>query len=70
MLDCGGQGSFINDKWSQTYHLPHLPKRHPVTLVLANGESAPNTVPRYNPLLVHTAGSTEFLGLDVMNPCS
>jgi len=65
MLDCGGQGSFIDDKLSQTYHLPCLPKRRPVTILLANGESAPDIITHYNLLLVHTGGSTKFLGLDI-----
>ena len=66
MVDCGGQGSFINDKLSQSYQLPRLPKQHPVSLVLADGSpSRAGHITHYNSLVLRTAGSEESLGLDI-----
>ena len=66
MVDCGGQGSFINDNLSQSYQLPRLPKQHPVSLVLADGApSRAGHITHYNPLVLRTAGNEELLGLDI-----
>lgn len=66
LVDCGGQGSFINDKLSQRYQLPSLPKLHPVSLILADGsQSTAGHVTHFNPLLLHTAGNDEPISLDV-----
>ena len=66
MVDCGGQGSFINDTLSQNYQLPRLPKQHPVSLVLADGSpSKAGHITHYNPLVLRTAGNEELLGLDI-----
>ena len=66
MVDCGGQGSFINDKLSQSYQLPRLLKQQPVSLVLADGSpSQAGHITHYNPLVLRTAGNEESLGLDI-----
>ena len=66
MVDCGGQGSFINDNLSQSYQLPCLLKQQPVSLVLADGSpSQAGHITHYNPLVLRTAGNEELLGLDV-----
>jgi hypothetical protein len=66
MVDCGGQGSFINDKLSQNYQLPRLPKQQPVSLVLADRfPSQAGHITHYNPLVLRTAGHEESLGLDI-----
>ena len=66
LIDCGGQGSFINNKLSHRYHLPQCPKTHPVSLVLADGsQSQAGRITHYNPLILRTAGHEEPLGLDV-----
>src|SRR5277367_3312579 len=66
MIDCGGQGSFINNDFSQQYQLPCRPKSFPVSLILADG-SQPQAGPltQYNPVLLRTAGNEELLGLDI-----
>jgi hypothetical protein len=66
MVDCGGQGSFINDKLSQSCQLPRLPKQPPVSLVLADGSlSQAGYITHYNPIVLRTAGNEELLGLDI-----
>jgi len=66
MLDCGGQGSFINDKLSQNYQLPHESKQFPVSLVLADGSSSrAGTITEYNPILLRTATNEEPFCLDI-----
>ena len=66
MIDCGGQGSFINAKLSQSYQLPLQPKPFPISLVLADGSpSQTGSIVQYNPLLLHTAGNEELLSLNV-----
>ena len=66
MIDCGGQGSFISDSFSQHYHLPHHPKTQPVSLILADGsQSQSGHVTQYNPVTLRTAGNEELLGLDI-----
>lgn len=66
MVDCDGQGSFINDKLSQSYQLPCLPKQQPVSLVLADGSpSQAGHITHYNPIVLRTAGNEELLGLDI-----
>ena len=66
MVDCGGQGSFINNNFSQQYQLPRRPKSFPVSLVLADGsQSQAGHLTQYNPVLLRTAGNEEPLGLDI-----
>ena len=66
MLDCGGQGSFINDKLSQDYRLPRESKQFPVSLVLADGSSSrTGAITEYNPVLLRTATNEEPFCLDV-----
>jgi len=66
MLDCGGHGSFINDKLSQDYRLPHKSKQFPVSLVLADGSSSQTgAITEYNPVLLRTATNEEPFCLDV-----
>jgi len=66
MIDCGGQGSFINDNFSQQYQLPCRPKSFPVSLILADGsQSQAGPLTQYNPVLLRTAGNEEPLGLDI-----
>jgi hypothetical protein len=66
MLDCGGQGSFINDKLSQDYQLPRESKQFPVSLVLADGSSSrTGAITEYNPVLLRTATNEEPFCLDV-----
>ena len=66
MRDCGGQGSFINAKLSQSYQLPLHPKPFPISLILADGSpSQTESIVQYNPLLLRTAGNKELLSLDV-----
>ena len=66
MVDCGGQGSFINDNFSQQYQLPCRPKSFPVSLILADGsQSQARPLTQYNPVLLRTAGNEEPLGLDI-----
>ena len=66
MIDCGGQGSFINAKLSQSYQLPLRPKPFPISLVLADGSpSQTGSIVQYNPLLLRTVGNEELLSLDV-----
>jgi len=65
MVDCGGQGSFINDDFSKHCQLPRHPKIFPASLVLADGsQSQAGYITQYNPLVLHTAGNEEPLGLD------
>src|ERR1700738_3208053 len=50
MVNCGGQGSFINKNLSKSYQLPHQPKRFSVLLVLADGRpSQAGPITHYNP---------------------
>ena len=66
MIDCGGQGSFINAKLSQNYQLPLQPKPFPISLVLADGSpSQTGSIIQYNPLLIRTTGNEELLSVDV-----
>ena len=66
MIDCGGQGSFINNKFSHRYRVPQFPKNHPISLVLADGsQSQVGHITHYNPLVLRTAGHKELIGLDV-----
>ena len=66
MVDCGGQGSFINDNLLKSYKLPRLPKQQTVSLVLADGlPSKAGHITHYNPLVLRTAGNEELLGLDI-----
>jgi hypothetical protein len=66
MVDCGGQGSFINDKLSQNYQLPHLSKPFPVSFVLADGTSSgTRAITEYNPLLLRTATNEEPFSLNI-----
>jgi hypothetical protein len=66
MVDCGGQGSFINNNFSQQYQLPCRPKSFPISLVLADGsQSQAGNLTQYNPVILRTAGNEEPLGLDV-----
>ena len=66
MLDCGGQGSFINDKLSRDYRLPRESKQFPVSLVLADGScSQTGAITEYNPILLRTATNEEPFCLDV-----
>jgi hypothetical protein len=66
MVDCGGQGSFINDKFSHQHQLPRRPKSYPVSLVLADGsQSQAGHLTQYNPVLLRTADNEEQLGLDI-----
>jgi hypothetical protein len=66
MVDCGGQGSFINNKFSHRYSLPRHTKVYPVSLVLADGsQSQAGHITQYNPVTLRTADSEERLGLDV-----
>ena len=66
MIDCGGQGSFINEKFSHYHRLPSRIKTHPVSLVLADGsQSQAGNITQYNPLSLRTAGNEEPLSLDV-----
>ena len=60
------QGSFINDKLSQNYQLPHESKQFPVSLVLADGSSSrAGAITEYNPVLLHTATNEEPFCLDI-----
>ena len=66
MVDCGGQGSFINSNLSQSYQLPRQPKSPPISLILADGsQSRTSHVTHFNPLLLRTAGHEEPVGLDI-----
>jgi hypothetical protein len=66
MIDCGGQGSFINAKLSQNYQLPLQSKPFPISLILADGSpSQTGSIVQYNPLLLRAAGNEERLSLDV-----
>src|SRR5579859_6014501 len=66
MVDCGGQGSFINDKLSRDYQLPHRPKCLPVSIVLADGSSSQaGLITQYNPLILRVAGNEEPISMDV-----
>jgi hypothetical protein len=66
MVDCGGQGSFINDKLSQDYQLPRQSKQFPVSLVFTDGFSShTGAITQYNPVLLRTANNEEPLGLDI-----
>jgi len=66
MVDCGGQGSFINNNFSKQYQLPCRPKSFPVSLVLADGsQSQAGHLTQYNPVLLRTAGNEEPIGLDI-----
>jgi len=66
MLDCGGQGSFINDKFSQNHQLPRESKQFPVSLVLADGSSSrAGAITEYNPILLRTATNEEPFCLDI-----
>src|SRR5277367_3543104 len=66
MVDCGRQGSFINNNFSQQYQLSCHPKSYPVSLVLADGsQSKAGHIIQYNPVILCTAGNEESLSLDV-----
>jgi len=66
MLDCGGQGSFINDKLSQDYRLPRESKQFPVSLVLGDGSSSQTeAITEYNPVLLRTTTNEEPFCLKV-----
>ena len=66
MLDCGGQGSFINDKLSQDYQLRRESKQFPVSLVLADGSSSRTAaIIEYNPVLLRTVTDEEHFCLDI-----
>ena len=38
LLDCGGQGNFVNEQFSKENLIPRVPKSIPIALVLADGE--------------------------------
>jgi hypothetical protein len=66
MVDCGGQGSFINEKFSRYCHLPSHTKAHPVSLILADGsQSQAGHITHYNPITLRTGGNEETLAVDV-----
>jgi len=66
LIDCGGQGSFINSNLSKNCQLPRKLKQHPISLVLADGShSQAGHITHYNPLVLKTADHEENIGLDV-----
>jgi len=66
MVDCGGQGSFINDKFSHHYHLPRRTKTYSVSLILTDGsQSQAGHITQYNFVILCTAGNEELLDLNV-----
>jgi hypothetical protein len=68
LLDCGGQGSFINEPFSKTNLIPHVPKSTPIALVLADGErSEKGPVTHFNPVILTTGGNEEPIALDITN---
>ena len=65
MLDCGGQGSFINREFCQVYQIPQVLKPTPLPLILADGQSSRGgDVTHYTPLLLNIAGNAETIALD------
>ena len=67
MLDCGGQGSFINKEFCQVYQIPQAQvlKPTPLPLILADGQSSRGgDVTHYTPLLLNIGGNVETITLD------
>jgi Reverse transcriptase (RNA-dependent DNA polymerase)/RNase H-like domain found in reverse transcriptase/Integrase zinc binding domain/Chromo (CHRromatin Organisation MOdifier) domain/Integrase core domain len=68
LLDCGGQGSFINEPFSKTNLIPRTPKSIPIALVLADGErSEKGPVTHFNPVIMTIGGNDEPIALDITN---
>ena len=66
LIDCGGQGNFVNEEFSKENLIPHLPKSIPIALVLTNGEcSDRGPITRFNPVILKTGRNVEPIGLDI-----
>jgi hypothetical protein len=69
LIDCRGQGNFIDKKLSSTHSFPLVPCALPVTLKLADGTASRTSVTDYTPVMLCIIGHDEWISLDV-TPCS
>ena len=66
LLDCGGQGNFVNEQFSKENLIPRVPKSIPIALVLADGEcSDRGPITQFNPVILKTGRNEEPIGLDI-----
>jgi hypothetical protein len=66
LIDCSGQGNFVNEKFSKTNLTPQVPKSIPIALVLADGERCDRgPVTHFSPVTLKTGRNEEPIGLDI-----
>jgi hypothetical protein len=66
LLDCGSQGSCINERISKTYLNSHTLKASPTGMIMADGSSsAAGPITHYDPIRLRIGGNEEPYGLDI-----
>src|SRR5947207_11099177 len=66
LIDYGEEGNFVNEQFSKTNLIPHVPKFISIILVLANDEcSERGSVTRFNPIIHKTGRNKESIALDI-----
>jgi len=69
LVDCGSQGSCINQKESQNYLTSHIPKLNPTKMIMADGNfSSAGLIMHCDPVQLRISGSEEPYALDVAPP--
>jgi len=60
LMDCGSQGSCINQKESQNYLTSHIPKLNPMKMIMADSNfSSVGPITHYDPVQLRIGGSEE-----------
>jgi hypothetical protein len=66
LLDCGSQGSCVNEKISEHYLSSHTLKATPTGMIMADGSSsAAGPITHYDPIRLRIGGNEEPYGLDI-----
>jgi len=66
LVDCGSQGSCINEKESQNYLTSHTSKPNPMKMIMADGNfSSTGPITHYDPVQLCIGGNEEPYALDV-----
>ena len=66
LVDCGSQGSCINEKESQNYLTSHTSKPNPTKMIMADGNfSSAGLIMYYDPVQLRIGGSEEPYALDI-----
>jgi hypothetical protein len=66
LLDCGSQGSCVNEKISKNYLNSHTLKASPTGMIMADGNfSASGPITHYDPIRLRIGDNEEPYGLDI-----